>query len=99
MPIAYSEEFPITVGDIDMNGHVNNVRYIDWAYNAFPVDHYKKYYPEKVAVNFNAEALYGDNVKVELRKDNLNSTVDIVNPTTGKNNCRINFQWKELEKF
>lgn len=48
--------------DIDLNGHVNNVRYITWLYDAM------KKMPETVdmEIAFKGEALVGTTVKVDL---------------------------------
>jgi len=96
---AYTEQFDVRAGDIDMNLHVNNVRYIDWAYNTFTIGSLKRYFPVKISVNFNAEAKEGDSIMLNRKDLPSNSTLININSRQeeGKNYCRIQFDWKDLE--
>lgn len=62
-----SQTYSITAApsDIDLNGHVNNVRYITWLFDAM------KEVPEKVdmEIAFKSEVLVGTSVKVYLAED------------------------------
>jgi len=50
--------------DLDVNQHVNNTRYADWACNALGVNVMKEYCLESLAVNYHAEVLPGQEVKL-----------------------------------
>lgn len=63
--VAHTCLFSVRYSDLDLNGHVNNVRYIEWAVESIPqhaldgrriVDH---------EVEFRAETVHGDAVVVE----------------------------------
>lgn len=95
---AVSESLCVQVGDIDMNQHVNNVRYIDWAYNTFSIDHYKNFSPTKVVVNFNAECKFGDGIEVQqFQISNSAHVVNVNRHGDSKNLCRLEFWWKPIE--
>lgn len=69
---ALSEPVPVyrkTVGysDVDLNGHINNARYIDFIMDCFSVEEHKKYGVKSIEVNYVNEALSGD--VIELTKD------------------------------
>lgn len=51
-----------TVGvcDIDVNGHINNTRYIEWAVNSLPLGDYKSKTICQVDVNFLSEGFCSD---------------------------------------
>ena len=53
--------------DLDMNGHVNNTRYLDWCCNALGVDVMRTQELASFAVNFNQEVLPGQAVNTHLR--------------------------------
>jgi len=57
---------PITVnyGDLDMNGHVNNVRYMEWVLDSLPLKFHQTHALQSVEVNYLAEAVYGHVVSV-----------------------------------
>ena len=43
--------------DIDINGHVNNTRYVDWLYNLLGLDNIRKYAIESAIIEYNYETL------------------------------------------
>ena len=55
--------------DLDMNGHVNNTRYLDWCCNALGVDVLRTQELRSFAINFNQEVLPGQTPRTELRRD------------------------------
>lgn len=54
--------------DLDMNGHVNNTRYLDWCCDALGVDTLKAQELSRFALNFNQEILPGQETMSELRR-------------------------------
>lgn len=93
----FTELLDVRIGDIDMNLHVNNVRYIDWAYNTFSIDHFRDLYPSMVVVNFNAEAKTNDRIEVTRFESNQYENVfEIKNAETSKNLCRLMFRWQKI---
>lgn len=55
--------------DLDMNGHVNNTRYVDWCCNALGIDTMKTHVLTQFAVNFSHEVLPGQQVRTLLHQD------------------------------
>ena len=55
--------------DLDMNGHVNNTRYVDWCCNALGIETMRTMELASFAVNFNQEILPGAEVDTCLRRD------------------------------
>lgn len=55
---------PVTYGDLDLNGHVNNVRYIEWILNSLPLGFHEMHTVQALECNFLAEAVYGQSVSV-----------------------------------
>ena len=55
--------------DLDVNGHVNNTRYLDWCCNALGIDVMQGHALLHFAVNFNQEILPGQEVRTVLRRD------------------------------
>lgn len=58
------QSMPVTYGDLDMNGHVNNVRYIEWVLNSLPLEFHQMNTLRELEVNYLAEAIYGHAVVV-----------------------------------
>lgn len=58
----YEKEFNIRYSDIDSNNHVNNVKYVEWALEAIPLDILENYHLSNIKVTFEKECKYGDMV-------------------------------------
>ena len=84
----------VKTSDIDVNLHVNNTRYIEWAYNSFPIEHHKDNLIKVVEVNFLAEGKEGYNLNVELYQlSEKENTVVIKRIDDSKELCRVYFEW------
>lgn len=55
--------------DLDMNGHVNNTRYLDWCCNELGIDTMRSCTMTQFALNFNQEILPGQEVRTALRRE------------------------------
>ena len=55
--------------DLDMNGHVNNTRYLDWCCNALGIATMRESTLLSFAVNYNQEILPGQQVRTVLHRD------------------------------
>ncbi|EKQ57752.1 MULTISPECIES: acyl-ACP thioesterase domain-containing protein [unclassified Clostridium] len=58
----YIKEFNIRYSDIDSNNHVNNVKYVEWAIEAVPLDVVNNYVLRRIKVTFEKETKYGDTI-------------------------------------
>lgn len=54
--------------DLDVNGHVNNTRYMDWCCNALGIDTMTEKCLRRFCVNYNMEILPSQEVRAELRR-------------------------------
>ena len=52
--------------DLDVNGHVNNTRYLDWCCNALGIDMMRSHAMTCFCVNYNQEILPGQEVRTVL---------------------------------
>lgn len=62
--IQLFKSFDVRKSDLDINRHVNNVRYIEWIIETLPGDHE----PLELDIEFHAECNYGDSIISELGK-------------------------------
>lgn len=67
---AAAEDFDFSpvYTDMDVNGHVNNTKYMDWCCNALGVDTMRSHCLSRFAINYNMELLPGQAVHAELRR-------------------------------
>ena len=75
--------------DLDVNNHVNNVCYLNWAVNYLPVEN-DKLVVRSVEINFLSEARLHSPVEILYGRDNEQAWVcSLRNPDTNKEYCRI----------
>lgn len=60
------EKFSAQAGysSVDLLGHVNNARYIDWIMDCFSFEHFEQYRLDWLQINFNHEVRAGETVRV-----------------------------------
>lgn len=72
-PVSSEEQseqfFRIRASDIDVNGHVNNVNYLEWALESMNIDAVAGQDLYDLEAEFLAESLFGDGVTAESRRD------------------------------
>ena len=82
--------------DIDINGHVNSIRYIEHILDLFPIELYKESRIRRFEMAYVAESYYGD--ELTFYKDYVgNGTYDIEvrkNGGTGLKDCEGNEIWE-----
>ena len=96
----FSCELPFRVrhGDVDLNKHVNNVVYVDWALETLPPDLIGKLQPASVEISYRAESYYGDRIisRSQFVEENpLLSLHQLVSENTGKEVARLRVEWQE----
>ena len=61
---SFKKKFNVRYSDIDSNGHVNNVNYVEWAIESVPLEVVKNFNIERIKIIFEKESIYGDEVNV-----------------------------------
>jgi len=54
--------------DLDVNGHVNNTKYMDWCCNALGIDQMRENFLARFIVNYNTEIMPGQTIRTELHR-------------------------------
>jgi acyl-ACP thioesterase len=76
-------------GDVDVNNHVNNVCYLNWAVNYLPVSS-KILTVRSTEINFLSEALLHSPIEILYGSDSEHTWVcSLRNPDTSKEYCRV----------
>jgi len=52
----------VRYSDLDVNGHVNSVRYLDWLLDSFDLDFATYHVLREFEINYLSEAVYGDEI-------------------------------------
>lgn len=63
----FSKEFSVRSSDIDINEHVNNVRYLEWALEAIPKEIICKHRLLNLKIVFKKETVYGQKINSQVQ--------------------------------
>ncbi len=70
----YEIEFRVRYSDLDMNNHVNNVRYVEWALESIPREMMSERQLRTLEVHFKAETVEGQMVRAQTTKVSAESS-------------------------
>lgn len=85
-------EHRVSYSDIDFNGHTNSMKYVEWMFDAYPIDRLYGSSIRRFEVNYQHEALHGEQVHV-CWEDADNRTVFAVQSVDGTDFCRAKIVW------
>ena len=88
------EEYQTRYSDIDINGHVNSIKYIEHILDLFPMDTFKEKQVKRFEMAYVAESYYGDVLSFYLEEKN-EKEYDI---EVKKNNQEVVFRSKVIFK-
>ena len=87
----------VVASDIDMNRHVNNARYIQWAFDAVNEEFRQAHRISNVSVNFLSQAKLGDHYAVHTEKiSECGFKTALFSSDDRQEYCRIQSEWIPL---
>jgi medium-chain acyl-[acyl-carrier-protein] hydrolase len=95
-----SDLYKIKVSDLDINLHVNNVRYLTWVSDTYTLDFVLNNVPKSAEINYLAESQSGDVVIIKTMADQADNSIighSVIRMNDNKELCRIRIGWKGLD--
>lgn len=83
-----AEDYKIKYSDIDINGHVNSIKYIEHILDLFPIDMFKEKRIKRFEMAYVAESYYGDTISFLKEEVNENEYNIEVRKNAGEVVCR-----------
>jgi medium-chain acyl-[acyl-carrier-protein] hydrolase len=91
-----SSKFQVSVSDLDVNLHTNNVNYLKWVYNTYDLNFVINHYPGSAEINYLAESMVKDEVVIYTSNGKMGVNDHSVSRTSdNKELCRIRLEWIE----
>ena len=85
--------YTVRYSDIDINKHMNSIKYIEHAINIFDLNRFKEKFIHKFEIVFLAEGMFGD--KLKLYMQNLSENEYLIDTRIGEESiCRSRIIWK-----
>jgi medium-chain acyl-[acyl-carrier-protein] hydrolase len=83
--------------ELDVNDHVNNVKYIEWILDTFDLAFHKSHNLQEIEINYLSEATYGDEVSVIDETVNRLTFLHSLERNGDKTElCRARTRWQPL---
>jgi medium-chain acyl-[acyl-carrier-protein] hydrolase len=86
---------PIRYGDLDMNRHVNNVRYVCWIMDLFPVEYHDNYVIEFFRIDIRQEVKANESVQIIKNGAENEFTLEGKNCNTNTTCCQALLKFRE----
>jgi len=93
----FIEEIKVHYSDIDINRHVNNVKYLKWLIDALPIETLTEKPVSELEINFLHELKLGEQIQIfQELNDKNHMCCKIKSKTTGKENCRARIIFNQI---
>ncbi len=89
-----SRPFRVQYSDLDVVGHANNIRYIQWILDSYPISRLENDQVTSFEINYLSEALYDNELVVESDISTEKHLHEIIRVEDGKTLCRAMIKWK-----
>ncbi len=91
-----SKDYHVRFYDLDMNGHVNNSKYLDWIFEVMGADFLTQYIPKKINLKYVKEVRPGGVITSAVERTGLETKHEIT--SDGITNAQAIITWQEIEK-
>ena len=91
-----SKDYHVRFYDLDMNGHVNNSKYLDWIFEVMGADFLTHYIPKKINLKYVKEVRPGGVITSSVERTGLESKHEIT--SDGVTNAQAIITWQEIKK-
>jgi acyl-ACP thioesterase len=92
--VAPAMGYTVRYSDIDINKHLNSMKYIEYIVNVFDLQMFKENFICKFEIVFLAEGKYGD--KLKLYRNDISENEFIIDTKRGEESiCRSRVIWKK----
>ncbi|ACN14977.1 acyl-acyl carrier protein thioesterase [Desulforapulum autotrophicum HRM2] len=100
--VDFELPFKVRMHDLDLNGHVNNAIYLEWAVETVPREFLLANRPEHLEVTFQKESFYGDKIvsitQIETIGNRSRTYHKIMEMQTKTERARINILWRPANR-
>ena len=92
-----SKDYRVRFYDLDMNGHVNNSKYLDWIFEVMGADFLTKHIPRKINLKYVKEVKPGGMITSAVELDGYESKHEIT--SDGATNAQAIITWQEIKRM
>lgn len=93
---SIDRDYYVRYFDIDMNGHVNNSKYLDWMYDVLGYEFLKAHEPLRMTLKYVKEVSPGGQITSSYHLDQLTSYHQIT--SDGQLNAQAMIEWRAIKQ-
>ena len=90
-----SQDYHVRFYDLDMNGHVNNSKYLDWIFEVMGANFLTHYIPKKINLKYVKEVRPGGVITSAVERSELESKHEII--SDGEINAQAKITWQRID--
>ena len=94
----FSYQKAIGYSDVDLNGHLNNTKYIDYIMDCFPLESFRQYNIKGIEINYLKEALPGETITLHKDVSEISANRVYIEGINEKDQCVSFKALAEIEK-
>jgi medium-chain acyl-[acyl-carrier-protein] hydrolase len=98
--ISLHKEFEVRLDDLDINNHVNNVSYIEWAVETIPKEIWQRKRVHRLEISYRAESRYGDRIVSQTQQLTHQGPICFLHrlsrDSDGKELAVVRTEWSDL---
>ena len=87
-------KFDVRLSDLDINQHVNNVKYIEWALESVPFDIWKSKILYDLEVSFRSETKYGESIIIQSEQKGDDFIHNVISEKDQRDLALLKTTWK-----
>ena len=99
--VDFQRPFHVRMHDLDINHHVNNIYYVEWAIESLPMDFVQNCRIARIEVAYRGQAVYGDEIlsQAQMIGEGNESVVihRIVRESDGRELARLKTHWTSAQ--
>jgi acyl-ACP thioesterase len=100
LPLPTSREgerqFDVRLSDLDINQHVNNVKYIEWALESVPLEMWSKKMMVGLEISFRTETKYGERILIQAEQQDDTYLHRVVAAHDQRDLAVLRTRWKKI---
>lgn len=87
--------FDVRLNDLDINQHVNNVKYIEWALESIPIRDWQESHLTELEISYRSETKYGERVVVKSERNQNIYLHGIISEKDQRNLALLRTKWNK----
>jgi len=89
------KQFNVRLNDLDINQHVNNVKYIEWTLASVPLEEWKRKELAALEISYRAETKYGERVSVHTQQNGKQNLHQVLAKKDQRSLAVLTTDWKD----